>query len=165
MSKLELHEFHSFLENLIEEGNQERIVATDKIIQKILTHHAHRIEKIQRHLNEQGLRVLIRNNNRAKKKRLSDGHDLFGYYSLGKIVSVPYLDEKGKRRWHRIARSNLSHDDIDRVLAYGQQKPVKPSKERLDLEEIAKIMAKYRGFAKNAGEALRMAEKDGLRYT
>jgi hypothetical protein len=54
---------------------------------------------LQSHIDDLGIRALVRNNRRAKNRVASNGPDMFGHYGLGKRVAVPYLDDKGKQRW------------------------------------------------------------------
>lgn len=46
-----------------------------------------------------------------------NGPDMFRHHHVGKRVSVPYKDEKGKLRWGRKRRTELSFDDLDEIIA------------------------------------------------
>jgi hypothetical protein len=161
MSNLDLKEFHSFLEELIEETSREGRFSIEKTIGTILTKHPKRLARIQDHLNNLGLRALIRNNCRAKNSAAGTDPDMFGHYHLGKRISVPYHDEKGKLRWDKKRRSELSFDDLDELLARWSDRPTRESQERRDLDDIAKRTKPYRNEARSIGEALEMAQRDG----
>lgn len=161
MSNLELKEFHSFLEALIEESSPDGRFSVTKAVGAILTQHANRLAKVQDHINDLGLRALIRNNCRAKNSTASAGPDMFGHYRLGKRIPVPYHDEQGKLRWNKKRRSELSFGDLDGIRARYQDRPTRLSQERRDLDEIARRTAPYRNIASSVGEALEMAQRDG----
>lgn len=162
MSSLELREFHNFLEGLIEESSTEQRFSIDKVVGAILHSHPKRLEKIQDHVIGLGLRTLIRNNCRAKVSSTNNGPDMFGHYHLGKRIPVPYKDEHGKLRWDRKRRTELSFDDLDEVIARWEDRPPKQSRDRKDFDEIARRTAPYRDVARTVGEALEMAERDGV---
>jgi hypothetical protein len=161
MSNLDLLEFHSFLEQLIDDSCRDGRFSVDKIIGTILTRHSKRVAKIQDQVNDLGLRALIRNNCRAKKSASSAGPDIFGYYRLGKLVSVPYKDERGKLRWDKKRRSQLSLEEFDGIRAHWADRPPGQSKERRDFDEIARRIKPYRKKANSVAEALEMAQRDG----
>lgn len=161
MSSLDLKEFHSFLEELIEESSRGGRFSVDKTISTILTLHPKRLAKIQDHVNDLGLRALIRNNCRAKNSAASPGPDMFGHYRLGKRISVPYRDEHGKLRWDKKRRSELSFADLDEILARWNDRPTRQSQERRDFDDIAERTKPYRNKAHSVGEALEMAQRDG----
>lgn len=161
MSDLDLKEFHSFLEELIEESSHDGRFSVDKTISTILTRHPKRLAKIQDHVNDLGLRALIRNNCRAKNSIASTGPDMFGHYRLGKRISVPYRDEQGKLRWDKKRRSELSFADLDEILARWNERPIRQSQERRDFDDIVRRTKPYRNKARSVGEALEMAQRDG----
>ncbi|MBY3173134.1 MULTISPECIES: hypothetical protein [Rhizobium] len=161
MSNLELREFHSFLEELIEKSPRGARFNADRIIGTILSQHPQRIERIRDQVIALGLRALIRNNCRAKTSTTSNGPDLFGHYKVPRRVSVPYRDDKGRLQWDRKPRGELSFEDIDEIIARWEDRPKKPSKDRRDLDEIARRIEPYRHRAQTVGEALEMAERDG----
>ncbi|RWO61616.1 hypothetical protein [Mesorhizobium sp.] len=76
MSNLELREFHSFLERLIENSSREQRFSVDKIVNTVLSEHPQRLEKIQNQVIGLGLRALIRNNCRAKTSATDNGSDM-----------------------------------------------------------------------------------------
>ena len=137
MSDLDLKEFHSFLEELIEESSRGGRFSVDETISKIVTQYPKHLEKVQGHINDLGLRALIRNNCRAKNSAANTGPDMFGHYKLGKRISVPYHDDQGKLRWDRKRRSELSFPDLDEILARWNDRPTQRSKERRDFDDIA----------------------------
>ncbi|MER8529303.1 MULTISPECIES: hypothetical protein [unclassified Mesorhizobium] len=161
MSNLELKEFHSFLEELIEESSREGRFSVDKTISTIVTRYPERIANVQDHINDLGLRALVRNNCRAKNSATSTGPDMFGHYRLGKRISVPYRDEKGKLRWDRKRRNELSFADLDEIVARWSDRPTRQSQERRDFDDIARRTKPYRNEAHSVGEALEMAQRDG----
>ncbi|TPL62956.1 hypothetical protein [Mesorhizobium sp. B2-3-15] len=161
MSHLNLKEFHSFLEQLIEESSRDGRFSIDKIISAIVTRYPERLANVQAQINDLGLRALIRNNCRAKNSSASTGPDLFGHYRLGKRISVPYHDEHGKLRWDKKRRSDLSFGDLDEILARWSDRPTRQSQERLDFDDIARKTQPYRNKARSIGEALQMAQEDG----
>jgi hypothetical protein len=161
MSNLDLKEFHSFLEGLIEESSEDRRFSVDKTVSAILTRYPQRLAKIQDHVNDLGLRALIRNNCRAKNSTASNGPDMFGHYRLGKRIPVPYRDEQGKLRWDRKRRSELSFTDLDEILARWNDRPTRQSQERRDFDDIARRTKPYRDKARSVSEALEMARRDG----
>jgi hypothetical protein len=161
MSNLDLKEFHSFLEQLIEQSSRDERFSVEKTIGTILTKHPKQLEKIQHHINNLGLRALIRNNCRAKNSSVSAGPDMFGHYHLGKRISVPYHDGQGKLRWDKKRRGELSFEDLDEILARWSDRPTKQSQERLDYEDIAEKTKQYRNTARTVSEALEMAQRDG----
>ncbi|MFD9901286.1 hypothetical protein [Mesorhizobium sp. NPDC059025] len=161
MSDLELKKFHSFLEGLIEDTPVDQRFSVDKVIAMILSLHSERLEKVQGYVNDLGLRALIRNNCRAKTRSVNLGPDLFGQYRIGKLVSVPYLNENGKLRWDKKRRGELSFDELDEVRKRLTNRPVRQSKEQRDFDSIAERTDPYRNKAKNIGEALKMAEQEG----
>lgn len=162
MSNLELREFHSFLEGVIEDSSREKRFSIDKVVATVLSRHAVRLDKIKDEVMVLGLRALIRNNCRAKVSAAHVGPDLFGNYGVGKRVSVRYLDENGKTRWDKKLRSELSFDDLDGIIARLDGGPPKQSRDRKDYDDIARRAAPYRGVASTIGEALKMAERDEL---
>lgn len=161
MSNLELKEFHSFLEELIEESSRDERFSIDKIINTILARHPERLAKIQVHLSVLGLRALIRNNCRAKNSTAGNGPDMFGHYRLGKRISVPYQDEQGKLRWDKKRRTELSFAELDEIRARWNDRPTRQSQERRDFDDIATRIEPYRNSARSVGEALMMAQRDG----
>ena len=163
MSNLEVRQFHSFLEELIDESFQTGRFSIDRIVSAVITKHPDKLTGIQAHLNDLGLRVLIRNNCRAKNKASSSdsGPDMFGHYGLGKRVAVPYIDDKGKRRWDRKPRSELTFADLDRIRARRDDRPSKHSKEQRDYDDIASRTERYREMTSSVAEALAMADRDG----
>lgn len=161
MSDLDLKEFHSFLEELIEESSRDGRFSVNRTINAILTRHSKRLAKIQDHVNDLGLRALIRNNCRAKNSMASTGPDMFGHYHLGKRIAVPYRDDLGKLRWDRKRRSELSFADLDEILARWNDRLTRKSQERRDFDDIARRTKPYRKKARNVGEALAMAQEDG----
>lgn len=161
MSSLELKEFHSFLEELIEESFRDERFSIDSIINTILTRHPKRLANIQAHLNVLGLRTLIRNNCRAKNSTVNNDPDMFGHYRLGKRIAVPYQDEQGKLRWDKKRRTELSFADLDEIRARWNDRPTQQSQERLDFDDIATRIEPYRNIARSVGEALVMAQRDG----
>lgn len=161
MSNLELREFHSFLEGVIEESSREQRFSIEQIVGNILSKHPQRLEKIKDEVTALGLRALIRNNCRAKASSTNNGPDMFGHYHVGKRVSVPYK-EKGKLRWDKKRRTELSFDDLDEIIARWDDSPPKQSRDRKDFDEIARRAAPYRAVARTIGEALEMAERDGI---
>ncbi|KVK53959.1 hypothetical protein BCY90_18860 [Agrobacterium deltaense] len=161
MSNLELREFHSFLEGLIEESSQEQRFSIDRIVGTILSSHPQRLEKIQTQVIALGLRALVRNNCRAKVSSMNNGPDMFGHYHVGKRVAVPYKDDKGKLRWDRKRRTELSFDDLDEIIARWDDHPPQRSRDRQEFEDISRRAAPYRGQALTIGQALEMAKRDG----
>lgn len=161
MSQLELKEFHSFLEELIEESSRNGRLSIDKTVSAIVTDYPERLAKIQTQVNDLGLRALIRNNCRAKNSIANVGPDMFGHYRLGKRISVPYRDDHGKLRWDKKRRNELSFADLDEILARWNDRPARQSRERRDFDDIAKRTNPYRNKARNLGEALEMAQQDG----
>lgn len=161
MSNLDLKEFHAFLEELIEELSLDGRFSVDKTVSTILIQHSQRLAKIQDHINNLGLRALIRNNCRSKNSTTSTSPDMFGHYRLGKRISVPYRDEQGKLRWDKKRRSELSFAELDEIRARGDDRSIRPSRERQDLDDIDKRTKPYRNKAHNVGEALEMAQQDG----
>lgn len=131
MSNMELREFHTFLEGLIERTSEEQRFSVDKVVGTILSRHPDRIEKIRDQVIALGLRVLIRNNCRAKVSSTSNTPDMFGHYHLDEIIA----------RW----------DD----------RPTKQSRDRRDFDEISRRIGPYRDVARTVGEALEMADRDG----
>ncbi|RWB26981.1 MULTISPECIES: hypothetical protein [Mesorhizobium] len=162
MSNLELREFHSFLERLIENSSREQRFSVDKIVNTVLSEHPQRLEKIQNQVISLGLRALIRNNCRAKTSATDNGPDMFGDYHIGKRVSVPYKDDKGKLRWDKKRRGELTFDDFDEIIARWDDRPARQSQDRRDFEDIAKRIRPYRDRARTVGEALEMAARDSL---
>ncbi|WAX94253.1 hypothetical protein N7E70_021645 [Aminobacter sp. NyZ550] len=161
MSDLELRQFHSFLEGLIDEAFQGGRFSVDKIVNKVVAEHPERLQSIRTHLDVLGLRALIRNNCRAKNKTGDPEPDMFGHYGLGKRVAVPYIDELGKNRWDRKPRGELSFDDLDRIRAKRGGRPAKVSKDQKELDEIAVRTEPYRGMTNRVADALAMAQRDG----
>lgn len=161
MSKLDLQEFHSFLEELIEASTRDGRFSVDRTVNSVVTLHPERLSKIQDYLNVLGLRTLIRNNCRSKKGNASVGLDMFGHYSLGKRIPVPYRDDRGKLRWDKKRPNELSFDELDEILARWTDRPTQRSRERRDYDDIARRTLPYRNKARNIGEALEMALKDG----
>ncbi|WP_438748321.1 hypothetical protein [Pararhizobium sp. O133] len=161
MSSLDLREFHSFLEGLIEESSREQRFSIEKIIGTIVSRHPQRLEKVQEQVMALGLRALIRNNCRAKVSSVENGPDMFGHYHVGKRISVPYKDEQGRLRWDRKRRTELSFDDLDGIIARWDDRPPKQSRDRMDFDDIFRRTAPYREIARTIGEALEMAERDG----
>lgn len=162
MSNLDLREFHSFLERLIENSPRGQRFSIDKIVNTILAEHPQRLEKIQDQAIVLGLRALIRNNCRAKNSATDNGPDMFGDYRIGKRVSVPYKDGEGKLRWDKKRRNELSFEDFDEIVARWDERPARQSQDRRDFEDIAKRIRPYRDQARTVGEALEMAARDGL---
>ncbi|BCH59331.1 hypothetical protein ACQY1H_08830 [Agrobacterium vitis] len=162
MSNLELNEFHSFLEELIEKSSRGTRFNADKIIETIMSKHPSRLEKVQNQVMVLGLRALIKNNNRSKTSKISDGPDLFGNYGISKRISVPYRDEKGGLHWDQKGRDELSFEDLDEIIARLEDREKKPSKNRKNMDEIVKKVAPYRDKAKTVAEALKMAERDSV---
>jgi len=160
MSGADLIEFHAFLEDLIRKSSNDQSFEPTKLINVIIEQHPERIEKIQGLLNVLGLRALIRNNGRAKRSTTT-GPDLFGHYNLGKRLSVPIRDGRGKLRWLSKSRNELTFSDLDSIIARGEEKPAKESKDRKHLVEIEKRTRPYRGLVQSIEEALAMAERDG----
>lgn len=160
MSDLALKEFHSFLEDLIDKSSGGDGFSVDRTIQTLLASHPEALAKVQDHINELGLRALIRNNCRAKNRSASPGPDMFGRFRVGKMVPVPYHDDKGKLRWNKKPRNDLLIADLDEILARTADRPARPSRERRDMEEIARRIAPYRNRARSVSEALQMAEED-----
>lgn len=161
MSDLDLKEFHSFLEDLIETSSQGGRFSVDATIQTLIAKHPTRLEKVQAHINDLGLRALIRNNCRAKNSAGSSGPDMFGHYRVGKRVAVPFYDDLGKLRWDRKPRRALTFGDIDGMIARWNERPTRPSRERRDLDEIVRRTRPYRNQASNVAKALEMADRDG----
>lgn len=161
MSDLDLKEFHSFLEELIETSSKGGRFSVDATIQTLISRHPARLAKVQGHINDLGLRALIRNNCRAKNSTASAGPDMFGHYRVGKRVAVPFYDDNGKLRWDRKPRRELSFADIDGIVARWNERPSRPSRERRDLDEIVRRTKPYRNKAANVAEALEMADRDG----
>lgn len=162
MSNLDLKEFHSFLEQFIEEAFCDGRFSVDKTVSTILTQHPERLARVQNYVNDLGLRALIRNNCRAKNSTTNNsGPDMFGHYRLGKRISVPYRDEHGKLRWDKKRRSELSFADLDEILSRWNDRRARPSQERRDLDEIDRRTKRYRHKAQNVGDALEMAQRDG----
>ncbi|TCU33505.1 hypothetical protein [Rhizobium azibense] len=161
MSSLELREFHTFLEGLIEESTREQRFSIDKIVGTILHRHPQRLERIQDQVVALGLRALIRNNCRAKVSSTNNGPDMFGHYHVGKRIPVPYKDEKGKLRWDKKRRTELSFHDLDEIITRWDDHPPQQSRDRKDFDEISRRTAPYRDVARTVGEALQMAERDG----
>lgn len=161
MSNMELREFHTFLEGLIERASEEQRFSVDKVVGMILSRHPDRIEKIQDQVIALGLRALIRNNCRAKVSSTNNGPDMFGHYHVSKRISVPYKDEKGKLRWDRKRRTELSFGDLDEIIARWDDRPTKQSRDRQDFDEISRRIGPYRDVARTVGEALEMADRDG----
>lgn len=108
-----------------------------------------------------GLRALIRNNCRAKVSSTNNGPDMFGHYHVGKRILVPYKDEKGKLRWDKKRRTELSFHDLDEIITRWDDRPPQQSRDRKDFDEISRRTAPYRDVARTVGEALQMAERDG----
>ncbi|NWJ27608.1 hypothetical protein [Rhizobium sp. RM] len=81
---------------------------------------------------------------------------------VGKRIFVPYKDEHGKLRWDKKRRTELSFDDLDEVIARWEDRPLKQSRDRKDFDEIARRTAPYGDVARTVGEALEMAERDGV---
>ncbi|TIN84230.1 MAG: hypothetical protein E5X94_03200 [Mesorhizobium sp.] len=90
MSNLELREFHSFLERLIENSSREQRFSVDKIVNTVLSEHPQRLEKIQNQVISLGLRALIRNNCRAKTSATDNGPDR-DFEDIAKRIR-PYRD-------------------------------------------------------------------------
>jgi hypothetical protein len=162
MSNLELREFHSFLEGVIEESSQEQRFSIEQVVGTILSKHPQRLDKIKDEVMALGLRALIRNNCRAKVSSTNNGPDMFGHYHVGKRISVPYKDDKGKLRWDRKRRTELSFEDFDEIIARWDDRPSRQSRDRKDFDEISRRTAPYREVARTIGEALEMAERDGV---
>ncbi|RWP38201.1 hypothetical protein [Mesorhizobium sp.] len=162
MSNLELREFHSFLERLIENSSREQRFSVDKVVNTVLSEHPQRLEKIQNQVIGLGLRALIRNNCRAKTSATDNGPDMFGDYRIGKRVSVPYKDGKGKLRWDKKRRGELTFDDFDEIIARWDDRPARQSQDRREFEDIAKRIRPYRDQARTVGEALGLAARDSL---
>lgn len=160
MSDLALKEFHTFLEDLIEKSSVSGGFSVDRTIQSLIVTHPQVVAKVQDHINELGLRALIRNNCRAKNRATATGPDMFGHFRVGKMVSVPYHDNEGKLRWVKKPRNQLLIVELDEILARSAERPAEPSKERRDLAEIARRIAPYRTRAKSVAEALQLAAKD-----
>lgn len=127
----------------------------------ILSRHPHRLEKIQDQVMALGLRALIRNNCRAKVSSTNNGPDMFGHYHVGKRISLPYKDERGKLRWDKKRRTELSFEDLDEIIARRDDRPPKQSRDRNDFDDISRRTAPYRDVARTVGEALEIAERDG----
>ncbi|NHT77738.1 hypothetical protein G8E10_18705 [Rhizobiaceae bacterium CRRU44] len=161
MSDLELRQFHSFLEDLIDESFRTGRFSADKIVLRVVTEYPERLDNIRMHLNDLGLRALIRNNCRAKNRTSSVEPDMFGHYGLGKRVAVPYVDDHGKNRWDRKPRGELSFDDLDRIRERRDERPARASRDQKELEDIAKRAEPYRSLTESISQALAMAERDG----
>ena len=161
MSDLDLKEFHTFLEELIEQSSGSGGFSVDATIATLATKHPRQLAKVQDHITELGLRALIRNNCRAKKRATSAGPDMFGHYRISKLVSVPHHDENGKFRWEKKRRTDMSFDDLDGILGRFTERPTRQSKERQDYDEINHRTRPYRNKARNVSEALEMADRDG----
>jgi hypothetical protein len=160
MSDLDLRQFHTFLEDLIEQSSRGGVFSINKTIETLVTKHPRQLDKIQDHITELGLRALIRNNCRAKKS-VSNSPDMFGRYRLGKLIAVPTHDANGKFQWDKKRRSEMSFDDLDGIRSRFTDRPTKLSRERQDYDEIEKRTRPYRAVAGNVSEALEMAERDG----
>lgn len=161
MSNMELREFHTFLEGLIERTSEEQRFSIEKVVGTLLSLHPDRIDKIQSHVIALGLRTLIRNNCRAKVSSTNNGPDMFGHYNISKRISVPYKDDRGKLRWDKKRRTELSFDDLDEIIARWDDRPTKQSRDRQHFDEISRKIAPYRDVARTIGEALDMADRDG----
>jgi hypothetical protein len=150
------------LEELIDQSSGEDPGWMDKVITSILTNHSGRLAKIQSHVNDLGLRVLIRNNCRAKNRAQKiDGSDLFGEYRVAKRVAVPYHDENGKLRFKHKPRGDLTHEELADSISRLSERPNKPSKALQDLMKLAERTQPYKGRTTNLTEALNMAQADG----
>jgi len=86
---------------------------------------------------------------------------MFGHYHVGKRILVPYKDEKGKLRWDKKRRTELSFHDLDEIITRWDDRPPQQSRDRKDFDEISRRTAPYRDVARTVGEALQMAERDG----
>lgn len=161
MSDLELRQFHSFLEGLIDESFQEGRFSIDRIVSRVIAEHPEKLQGIRSHLDDLGLRTLIRNNCRAKNRATDPEPDMFGHYGLGKRIAVPYVDDQGKNRWDQKPRGELSFDDLDRIRARRGDRPTKVSKDQKELDEIAVRAEPYRGLTNRIANALAMAQRDG----
>lgn len=161
MSELELRQFHSFLEGLIDESFKDGRFSVDRIVSRVIAEHPERLQGIRAHLEDLGLRALIRNNCRAKNRSSDLQPDMFSQYGLAKRIAVPYVDDLGKNRWDKKSRGELSFDDLDRIRARRGDRPAKISKEQEELEEIAVRTAPYRSLTNRVADALAMAKRDG----
>lgn len=162
MSEMELRRFHSFLEEVIDRSFIDGNLSVERVVNEILTKHPERLEAIRPHLDALGLRWLVRNNGRAKKRTGDLEPDMFGDYGLGKLVSISYVDGQGKRRWYRKRRGDLSFDDLDRIRALQDERPSRVSKQRSEMDAIAARTERYRAMTDNVADALAMAQRDGL---
>ncbi|UVK48879.1 hypothetical protein BPNPMPFG_007411 (plasmid) [Mesorhizobium sp. AR07] len=75
---------------------------------------------------------------------------------------MPYKDGKGKLRWDKKRRNELSFEDSDEIVAHWEDCSARQSQDRGDFEGIAKRIRPYRDQARTVGEALEMAARDGL---
>lgn len=158
-NSLDLAEFHTFLEQVIEDTSDKSGFSTDRIIHAVTSKYPQQLAKIQEHVIALGLRTLIRNNCRAKRSSSSNGPDMFGHYHVGKRVSVPYKDAKDRLRFKKIRRDHMSFEDLDEVISRLQSRPAKPSRELQDLLEIANLTSQFRGQATNVAEGLELAAR------
>lgn len=161
MSNLDLQEFHSFLEQLIDQAPGDGRRWTDRIVNSILTEHAERLDKIQSHVLQLGIRTLIRNNCRARNRSSPDNQlKLFEEYSTPKRISVPYHDEDGKFGWKSRRREDITLEELDSTIRRWSERPSKPSKALQGLMKLAERAKPFREKTTTLMEALEMAQKD-----
>lgn len=75
---------------------------------------------------------------------------------------MPYKDGKGKLRWDKKRRGELTFDDFDEIIARWDDRPARQSQDRREFEDIAKRIRPYRDQARTVGEALGLAARDSL---